>query len=109
MGIMWHHASMDEEIRKAIIEAFVDSPTRSQGSLLPEVAKKVGREQPDVYRTVRYMEDAGELLPEGGTGYRLTLSAALTQAPTPAKVKKYLAHNWLALTALLISAIALLK
>ena len=97
---------MDPEIRAAIIAAFAASPTRSKDSLLPEIARKLGKEQPKIWETLKFMEDNGEVLPEGHTGYRLTLSAKISQAPLIERALKYATDNWLALTALVLSAIA---
>ncbi len=104
---------MNEEIRKAIIQALRDSPTRSEDSLPDELSKQLGVKAEEVFRTMRLMEDAKEIAKEGRSSYRLSLQGEHSALPRLERFKRYMigyiTEHWVAVAALILSLIALLK
>lgn len=106
---------MNKQIRLGVFDLFeqgiIDMDESELAIQIQRSLKKAGQvvEPVDIVRTISYMKDAGELIPvEGYGGLRLTLKAIETQKPWHFFVGRYFGRNWIAITALIISIIAIL-
>ena len=111
-------SGMNPEIREAVIRVFdiyVSQPEHGIVNLVQQRPQFQGRAV-DIYRTVHWMRDRGELVPTGQDSLRLSYSFVESQAPWWLRTRKYMLDNWIAITGavtgvagFVISLVALLK
>ena len=90
---------MDAEIRAEVIEVFKAYVTQTDVGIVNLIQQRpqYREKAKEIYRTVHWMKDIGELVSTDNDRLRLSYSFIESQAPWIARWKKYLVTNWIAI------------
>lgn len=98
---------MNPLVREAIIRSYDSQHVWMEDNLPAYLKQQKNILEGDTFKTMQMMKDAGELVPHGTHGLlRLSLKAVESQAPFLTRFKKGFMHNWIAISAVVLSLIA---
>lgn len=102
---------MENRIRKSIFELLKDKNHFPKNEFYKKLSKDLEYEPPEIERVFNLMKDKGEVdFARGDTMLiRLTNEGIKANKSFFKKIMEYLAHHWIAIIALVVSIISLLR